>query len=72
MKLVIPFAAAAAIFALPALAQDVPAKAPSEVSAKEEVKEEKKICRRVPSETGSRKMERVCLTAGEWRNANNQ
>lgn len=37
----------------------------------EKPKKEQKICKRVATEMGSRRKERVCLTSDEWRKVNN-
>ena len=66
-------AACAAGLALPAFAQESATKPAEQEAAKPaKAEEDKKICKRVSSGMGSRRTERVCLTAEEWRKANHQ
>ena len=64
-------AALTPLLALPALAQETPAK-PAEEQSSKEAKDDKKVCKRVSMGMGSRRAERVCLTPEEWRKANHQ
>lgn len=65
----------AATLSYPAFAEE-PNKDTGEASeageSAKEAKEEKRICRRITVATGSRRKEKVCMTAEAWREFNNQ
>lgn len=50
-------------------ATKVPAQSAPEVAAPE-AKEEKRICRRIRTDASSRRKSKVCMTADQWREAN--
>lgn len=63
------FAAAAVAVATPALAGER-ASHDEDAPQAEDSKADKKICRRIATDMSSRRQERVCLTAEEWRQRN--
>jgi DNA-binding IclR family transcriptional regulator len=73
MKYVLPLLATAAGLALPGYAQETaPEAAPAAQQGEAKpAKDDSKICRQIALEPGSRRKEKVCLTAAEWRENNN-
>ncbi len=65
---VLLLAAAAANLAAPTIARETATPLADEPK---QAKEAEKICRMVALDTGSRRKERLCLTASEWRKFNN-